>query len=81
MFQWLNIIQLTDNGKIPTCTEVGYTADVYCSYCKEVLTEFEIIPKVKYILGDWTISLPATCISKGQKIRECNYCDYKECEK
>lgn len=58
----------------PTCTEDGYSGDLVCLDCEEVLYAGEALEKTGHIESDWIVSLPATFRLNGQKHTECEFC-------
>ncbi|MBQ7870705.1 MAG: Ig-like domain-containing protein, partial [Oscillospiraceae bacterium] len=58
-------------AKDATCTEDGYTGDVYCTDCGALITEGEVIPATGHSYGDWTVTKAATCFAEGEEIRVC----------
>ena len=42
------------NATDPTCTEVGYSGDVYCSVCDALLERGSSIKKLGHDYGEWT---------------------------
>ncbi len=69
--------QTVINGaKKTTCTQNGYTGDVYCQICGKKLTDGEVIPKTghKYV---WRITKLATATENGLKEEICSICGEK----
>lgn len=69
--------QTVINGaKKATCTQNGYTGDVYCQICGKKLTDGEVIPKTghKYV---WRITKLATATENGLKEEICSICGEK----
>lgn len=66
---------VTVNGKDATCTEDGYTGDVVCESCQELITEGEVIPAK----GHTPIEDPAvaaTCTKPGKTAgSHCSVCE------
>lgn len=67
------------NAKDATCTEDGYTGDLVCSVCGEVLQKGEVIPK-SHTWSDWTVTREPTCFQEGERTRTCTVCGEKERE-
>ena len=65
--------KITKFVKNATCETEGYTGDIYCNNCGEMLREGKIIEKLSH---DWkqTGTKKATCTVKGEKIYTCNRC-------
>lgn len=61
----------TRNAKDPTCTEDGYTGDVYCLVCGALVNAGETIPATGHDWGDWNVTVPATCTTDGTETRAC----------
>lgn len=67
------------NASDATCTEDGYTGDVYCSVCEKLLNKGEAITAIDH---DYEVTeiTPATCTEKGEKTSVCNNCGDKKKE-
>lgn len=63
----------------PTCTEDGYSGDLVCLDCEEVLYAGEILEKTGHIESEWIVDFPATFRLNGQRHTECEFCE-KEME-
>ncbi len=57
--------------KAPTCTEDGYTGNIYCSDCNALLTKGEVIPATDHDWGKWETVTSATCETDGLEKRVC----------
>lgn len=68
----------TRGAKEATCTETGYTGDVYCLDCGELVTQGAETPLADHVMGEWTVSKPVTCNEEGEESRKCANCDYTE---
>ena len=68
----------TRNAKEATCTETGYTGDVYCVDCGMLVTAGTELPLADHSMGQWTVTKPATCDEDGEETRQCANCDYCE---
>ncbi len=60
-----------------TCLETGYTGDLYCLGCGELISNGTVVPLSDHTYNDWEIT-PATCTTDGQKTRYCNLCFAEE---
>ena len=69
---------VTDTAVVPTCTEIGYTAGIYCTSCQTWLSGHEEIPAFGHDLGEWTVTSPATYTQEGEEIRTCGTCGLEE---
>lgn len=66
------------------CQHEGHIGGTYCSVCSKELTPYTIVDKTGHDFTQWTVSIEATCISKGQEKRVCNVCgkeEYRDIEK
>ena len=52
-------------AKEPTCTEEGYTGDVFCAVCGELLTQGEAIPALGHEPGETVGAVEPTCTEEG----------------
>ncbi len=59
------------NYKAPTCTDEGYTGDLYCLDCGILLQKGEVSPATDHSFGEWTESKPASCTEPGEEKRVC----------
>lgn len=69
---------VTEEGKIPTCTEAGYTMSSKCTLCGEVVAKKETIPATGH---DYVVKLiEATCVTTAHNLYTCSNCQnqYKE---
>lgn len=61
-----------------TCTEDGYTGDMVCSACGEVLQKGEVVPAAGHKVGAWKVTKEPTCTEVGREERVCSVCGEKE---
>ena len=61
-------------AKKASCKSEGYTGDVYCRDCGNILEEGQVIPKTEHAWNDGEITTPATCTTKGIKTYTCTSC-------
>ena len=66
--------------KTATCTEAGYTGDLYCAECGQKIETGTVIEPSGHHLGELTEVRAATCTEYGEKRRTCTRegCDYYE---
>ena len=69
---------VADPAVEPTCTESGLTEKKYCSACKAVLKEPEIITALGHDFGSWEIVREATEEEEGWEARHCSRCHKEE---
>ncbi len=68
----------TVNSVTPTCSKAGYTGDTLCYICGSIVGRGTSIEKTEHPYSDeWTIDIPATCISEGSKSHPCTLCNEK----
>ena len=68
----------TKNKKTATCSEEGYSGDVCCIACGEIVTEGKAIPPTgNHSYGDVVVILAATDIKKGLGEQTCESCGEK----
>lgn len=69
------------NWKEPTCTEDGYSGDIYCPYCGTVLEYGETMKAYSHsweeVDGD---DRPTNCLKPGKKYYECERCGARKTE-
>ena len=61
-----------------TCTEEGYTGDLYCKDCKTTIQTGSSIPAKGHKWGQWTTTKKATCTEAGIETHECRKCGKTE---
>lgn len=69
---------ITINEKKATCTEEGYTGDLYCKDCKTTIQTGSSIPAKGHKWGQWTTTKKATCTEAGIETHECRKCGKTE---
>ncbi|MCR5040950.1 MAG: dockerin type I repeat-containing protein, partial [Clostridia bacterium] len=62
------------NAVAPTCTEGGYSGDLYCLDCLELVKAGAAVPAAGHSFSDWTVERPATTDSEGLETRVCSAC-------
>ena len=55
----------TRNEKAPTCTEEGYTGDIYCLSCGEIITSGSVIPALGHTSTEIRNAIEPTCTKPG----------------
>ena len=69
---------ITINKKEATCTEKGYTGDLYCKDCDKLLQKGETIPKTDHKWDKGRVTKKATCTENGVKTYTCKKCGATE---
>ncbi len=69
-----HINKITQGAANATCTEAGYTGDLYCPDCETILEEGEEIAILEHPFGDWTVVKVATEEEDGLQQRTCSDC-------
>lgn len=64
----------TRNQKKATCTEEGYTGDLYCKDCNKRLQKGETIPKTDHKWDKGQVTTKPTCTEPGVKTYTCTVC-------
>lgn len=64
--------------KEPTCTEPGYTGDLYCADCGQCLRTGAVLPAAEHSYGDWVVTKAPTCTASGLESRACAHCGHTE---
>ena len=70
----------TEEAKEKTCTTNGYTGDLVCSDCREVIEPGSVLPAEGHVWGDFQTVKKADCIHKGERRRTCENCGKTETE-
>ena len=65
-------------GYKETCTNPGLTNGEICEVCQKILLEQVEIKASGHGMGEWYVSVKATCTSCGEEKRDCEKCDYFE---
>ena len=66
------------NAKAATCTESGYTGDIYCKSCGELIEKGKASPVVPHQFGEWIIVKQPTRTEVGEKVRYCKVCNLEQ---
>lgn len=69
---------IVKDSKAATCTEKGYTGDIYCESCVGKIQSGEEIPAKDHTFGDYKSNKDATTKKDGSKTRACSECGYKD---
>ena len=71
--------EITKFAKKATCETEGYTGDIYCNNCGEMLKEGKVIEKLSH---DWkqTGTKKATCTASGENTYTCIRCNKTKTE-
>ncbi len=67
--------QTTQVEVAPKCEEVGYTAEIKCSECGELLQERKEIAATGHTYGEWRTLEQATCQHGGREEQTCEVCN------
>ena len=65
---------ITINEKKATCTEEGYSGDLYCKDCNKLLKKGETIPKTDHKWDKGKVTTKPTCTEPGVKTYTCTRC-------
>lgn len=70
------------NEKAATCTQNGYTGDIYCKSCDKIISKGNEIPMGDHISDNkWTQTKAPTCTEQGLEIQKCKDCGKTIAEK
>ena len=69
-----HVNMITTNKKKATCTEEGYTGDLYCKDCNKLLKKGETIPKTDHKWDKGKVTTKPTCTDAGVKTYTCTRC-------
>lgn len=64
--------------KDATCIETGYTGDVYCSSCDNMISAGTETPLAEHTFGEWVETTKPTCTEPGEETRVCEVCGTNE---
>ncbi len=64
------------NARATSCARAGYTGDVVCTACGEVITQGTVVPALSHTLGEASVTKLPTCIETGISTRTCRGCGY-----
>lgn len=73
-----NHVPETRNQKEATCLESGYTGDVYCKNCGELLEQGKEIPALGHDWSQWEQTKTPTCFLPGEEMHRCTRCHAEE---
>ena len=65
------------DSKAATCTENGYSGDVKCNNCKEIVTKGSVINAKGHSYGEAVTTKEPTEIESGTATKKCNNCTYE----
>lgn len=65
-------------ASVATCTADGYTGDMVCCDCNEVIEQGTVIPAKDHAWGGWKTVREAGCVKTGEQQRTCANCDETE---
>ena len=68
------------NASDATCTENGYTGDMFCVECGQLVTAGESVQAIGHSFGQWTITQAPTATENGTQKRSCAICGTEETE-
>lgn len=60
--------------KDATCIETGYTGDVYCNSCDNMISAGTETPFAEHTYGEWVETTEPTCTEPGEETRTCAVC-------
>lgn len=64
------------NQKTSTCKEKGYSGDIYCNTCGNLLKNGESIELADHCYNQGVVTAEATCKADGTKMYACSVCAY-----
>lgn len=66
------------NAKNATCTEDGYSGDIYCLDCGKLVKKGTVIEASGHSWDEWETVTPAGCKTAGEEKRTCSSCQEVE---
>ena len=72
--------KITKFVKNATCETEGYTGDIYCKNCGELLEEGKVTEKLPHTWQETQTVQEATCTEAGEKIYTCTTCNRTKTE-
>ncbi len=72
--------KITKFVKNATCETEGYTGDIYCKNCGELLEEGKVTEKLPHTWKETQTVQEATCTEAGEKIYTCTTCNRTKTE-
>ena len=72
--------KITKFVKNATCETEGYTGDIYCNNCGELLEEGKVTEKLPHTWKETQTVQEATCTEAGEKIYTCTTCNRTKTE-
>ena len=72
--------KITKFVKNATCETEGYTGDIYCKNCCEMLEEGKVTEKLPHTWKETQIVQEATCTEAGEKLYTCTTCNSTKTE-
>lgn len=75
-----HVNQITKDAKEASCKSEGYTGDVYCQDCNELLEEGQVIPKTDHAWNKGEVTTSSTCTTEGIRTYTCTSCGITKTE-
>lgn len=68
------------SAKKATCSSEGYTGDIFCQDCGNLVEEGKVIAKLEHAWDAGKVTVKATCTSEGTKTFKCTVCGSEKAE-
>ena len=75
-----HVNKITKFAKEATCKSEGYTGDIYCKDCGELLEEGDILPKEEHVWDEGKITQQPGCTKSGERTYTCTTCQTTKTE-
>ena len=75
-----HVNKITKFAKKATCKSEGYTGDIYCKDCGELLEEGDILPKEEHVWDEGKITQQPGCTKSGERTYTCTTCQTTKTE-
>ena len=75
-----HVNKITKFAKKATCKSEGYTGDIYCKDCGELLEEGDILPKEEHVWDEGRITQQPGCTKSGERMYTCTTCQITKTE-
>ena len=75
-----HVSKITKFAKEATCKSEGYTGDIYCKDCGELLEEGDILPKEEHVWDEGKITQQPGCTKSGERTYTCTTCQTTKTE-
>ena len=67
---------VTDEKKLPTCTQTGLTEGSHCQGCDAIFIPQQTVAALGHQMGEWEVCKAESCTVDGEEMQRCIRCEY-----